>query len=94
MSERRSQQHPPTQQQLTSLHILQINLNKSEKAHLELINNVKAKDWDIMLVQEPHIIGHFNTIRTPTNFRPVFPDDRGRNDKHVQSLISALETRH
>lgn len=76
---------------------MQINLNKSEKAHLELINNVKARDWDIVLVQEPHTIGHFNTIRTPTNFRPVFPEDRGRNDKHVRSLIwvsTALKTRH
>ena len=97
MPDQSPQHHTHPSQKLTSLRILQINLNKSEKAHLELINNIKAKDWDIVLVQEPHIIGHFNTIRTPTNFRPVFPDDRGRNDKHIRSLIwvsTALGTRH
>jgi ribonuclease HI len=70
----------------TSLRILQLNLNKSEKAHLELFNNV-GKDWDIVLLQEPHIINNFNAIRTPTNYRPVFPEDRGRNGATVRSVI-------
>jgi len=91
--------HPqacPHSHQLTCLRILQINLNKSKKAHLELINTVKTKDWDIVLVQEPRTIGHFNTIQTPTNFCPVFSNDRGRNNKHIRSLMwisTALETR-
>jgi hypothetical protein len=71
---------------IASLRILQLNLNKSEKAHLELSNNV-GKDWDIVLLQEPHIINHFNAIRTPANFRPVFPEDRGRNGTTVRSVI-------
>ena len=90
------QEHPHHTQQLTLLCILQINLNKSEKAHLELINSVKSKDWDIVLVQEPHNIGHFNTIQSSTNFHSIFSEDRGRNDKHIHSLIwvsVALETR-
>ena len=77
------------------LRILQINLNKSEKAHLEMINSIKAEDWDVVLVQEPHATA-FNAIRMPTRFRPVFPDDRGRNGSPVRSVMwisSSLETR-
>jgi ribonuclease HI/exonuclease III len=79
------------------LRILQINLNKSEKAHLDLLNNVTSKDWDIVLIQEPHTINRFNAIRTPTNFRPVFPENRGRDNTAVRSLIwvsSSLDTRN
>jgi hypothetical protein len=53
--------------QQLSLQILQINLNKSEKVHLELLNNLKEKDWDIVLVQESHTTA-FSSIRTPTNY--------------------------
>jgi ribonuclease HI/exonuclease III len=77
------------------LRILQINLNKSEKAHLDLLNTATSKDWDIVLIQEPHTINKFNAIQTPTNFRPVFPENRGRDNTTVRSIIwvsSALET--
>jgi ribonuclease HI len=99
MSEQPSQdnQHPgTTTTDNKTLRILQINLNKSEKAHLELYNNVgKGKGWDVVLIQEPHIINAFNVIRTPTNYRPVFPADRGREGSKVRSVIwvsSALDT--
>jgi exonuclease III len=96
----RENQHPrpgsTTTTDTSTLRILQLNLNKSEKAHLELCNNVgKGKGWDIVLIQEPHIINTFNAIRTPTNFRPVFPGDRGRDGSKVRSVIwvsSALDT--
>ena len=52
------------------LRILQINLNKSEKAHLEIINERLSGEYDIILIQEPHTTT-FNAVRTPTNFRPV-----------------------
>jgi hypothetical protein len=74
-----NQTHPKT------LRILQINLNKSEKAHLELINDKLSTNWDILLIQEPHTT-HFQSIRTPPKFRPVFPTDRGRNTQ-VRSVI-------
>jgi exonuclease III len=77
------------------LRILQLNLNKSEKAHLEFANNIKREHWDIVLVQEPHMISKFNVMRTPTNYRPVFPENRGRNDTPVRSVIwisNALDT--
>ena len=43
-------------QHITShkLCILQINPNKSEKAHLELINARLSKKYNILLIQEPH----------------------------------------
>jgi len=79
-----------------TLKILQINLNKSEKAHLELINGQLSKTWDIILIQELHTTV-FNYIRTPTNFRPVYPENRGRDGSKVRSAIwvnKKLETKH
>lgn len=63
----------------TILHILQINLNKSEKAHLYLFNQVSVEPWDIILIQEPHIVNKFNHIRIPTGYRQVFSQKRGRD---------------
>ena len=57
------------------LHILQINLNKSEKVHLDLLNRPLGMQWDIVLLQEPHIM-KFNMIRTPMHFHQVYPADR------------------
>jgi hypothetical protein len=37
-----------------SIIIMQINLNKSEKAHLDLINENVSQKYDIILIQEPH----------------------------------------
>ncbi|KAF8156805.1 hypothetical protein B0H34DRAFT_617735, partial [Crassisporium funariophilum] len=56
------------------LRILQINLNKSEKAHLDLLNGLLGTKWDIVLIQEPHVT-KFKTIRTPMQFRQVYPAD-------------------
>jgi len=88
-----AQSTPPAPASL--LCILQINLNKSEKAHLNLLSNIEGKDWDIVLIQEPHTT-KFNTIRTPNNFRPIFPENRGRDKTTVRSAIwvsKVLETR-
>jgi endonuclease/exonuclease/phosphatase family metal-dependent hydrolase len=63
--------------------ILQINLNKSEKAHLDIINENVSQKYDIILIQEPHTTS-FNMIRTPTNFRPVYPRNR---DAQIRSAI-------
>ncbi|EDQ98018.1 uncharacterized protein LACBIDRAFT_316554 [Laccaria bicolor S238N-H82] len=62
------------QQSPTRLRILQINLNKSSKAHLELYNKVSRKDWDIVMVQEPHVTAMGN-IRTPNGYMVVIPVD-------------------
>ena len=60
---------------LNRLRILQLNLNKSQKAHLDLINGPLGKDWDVILIQEPYItpLGH---IRTPNGFTSISPQDR------------------
>ena len=39
-----------------------------------------------MLIQEPYTTT-FNAIRTPTNFRPVFPSNRFQNDAQIRSVI-------
>src|ERR1700679_1297583 len=68
------------------LRILQINLNKSEKAHLDIINKRVSQNYDIILIQEPHTT-IFNAIRTPTNFRPVFPSHRLSSQDQIHSVM-------
>ena len=65
---------------------MQINLNKSEKAHLDILNENISQKYDIMLIQEPYTT-RFNAIRTPTNFRPVYPTNRLRDDAQIRSVI-------
>ena len=77
---------PPQQSNATNLCIFQINLNKSEKAHLDLINAKLSKKYDIILIQEPHTI-KFNKIRMPPNFRLVFPSHQIANQEPVHSVI-------
>src|ERR1700678_2291048 len=66
------QENPQNRNNNETLRLLQINLNKSEKAHLDIINENLSRDYDLILIQEPYTTT-FNAIRTPTNFRPVFP---------------------
>jgi Endonuclease-reverse transcriptase len=89
--ENQQEEAPPT-----NLRILQINLNKSEKAHLDIINDKVSSRYDIMLIQEPHATA-FRGIRTPANFRPVFPKNRFTDDASVRSVIwvnTRLETKN
>src|ERR1700761_4907557 len=69
-----------------NLRIFQINLNKSEKAHLELMNKRLSHKYEIILIQEPHV-NIFNNIRTPTNFRSVYPNNRFQNEDPIRSVI-------
>ena len=77
------------------LRLLQLNLNKSEKAHLDLINGSLGKNWDIILIQEPYLT-HLGHIRTPNGFTSIFPHDRLINQEStVRSVIwvnSSLST--
>ncbi|TFK38889.1 hypothetical protein BDQ12DRAFT_588473, partial [Crucibulum laeve] len=52
--------------------ILQLNLRKSEKAHLAQINGNLAVNWDLILIQEPHLTFYSN-IHTPNGFCPISP---------------------
>jgi hypothetical protein len=49
-----------------------INLNKSPDAHLDLINNISGKKWDIVLIQGPNIT-FFTNIRTLNHFVSINP---------------------
>ena len=86
MPERPIGQHQQVEDDNGKLRLFQINLNKSEKAHLELINDTVSQKYDIMLIQEPYTTT-FNAIRTPTNFRPVFPAHRIANQEQIRSVI-------
>ena len=68
------------------LQLLQINFNKSEKAHLDIINERVSHNYDIILIQEPYTTT-FNAIRMPTNFRPVFPAHRLASQDQIHSVI-------
>jgi len=76
------------------LQILQININKSQKAHLDLINRALGRNWDLILIQEPHIliqephITHLGHIRTPNGFTSIFLQDQlARLENTVRSVI-------
>jgi ribonuclease HI/exonuclease III len=69
-----------------SLTILQINLNKSERAHLDIINEKVSEKYDVILIQEPYTTT-FNAIRTPANFRQVYPANRPRDEDQIRSVI-------
>ena len=65
---------------------MQINLNKSEKVHLDILNENVSQNYDIILIQEPYTTS-FNAIRTPTNFRPVYPTNRLQDDAQIRSVM-------
>jgi hypothetical protein len=85
MTERRP---PPAAQpqQPNSIRLLQINLNKSERAHLAIINERVSQNYDIILIEEPYTTT-FNAIRTPTNFRQIYPSHRTHEQDQIRSVI-------
>ncbi|KII91391.1 hypothetical protein PLICRDRAFT_105097, partial [Plicaturopsis crispa FD-325 SS-3] len=56
----------------TRLKIWQQNLNKSSKAHFDLINSAVHKDYDILAIQEPYLDSFANTKAT-SKWRVVYP---------------------
>ncbi|KAJ3518307.1 hypothetical protein NMY22_g13741 [Coprinellus aureogranulatus] len=72
------------------LRILQINVNKSNDAHLELLNNNLHKTWDIVLIQEPHQ-NYFKNIATAKGFRQVYPSRKARENATPRSGIWVSE---
>ena len=87
MPERPEPNHTQDQTELNnSIWIIQINLNKSERAHLDIINDRVSSKYDIMLIQEPHMTT-FNAIQTPANLRPVYPKNRLQNKAQIRLVI-------
>jgi endonuclease/exonuclease/phosphatase family metal-dependent hydrolase len=68
------------------LQILQLNLNKSKKAHLDIINENLSHNYHLILIQEPYTTT-FNAIRMPAHFRPVFPAHRLTSQDQIRSVI-------
>ncbi|KAF8810008.1 hypothetical protein BYT27DRAFT_7281835, partial [Phlegmacium glaucopus] len=63
-------------QPLNRLRIFQLNLNKSQKAHLDLINGAIANGklifqhhWDILLIQEPYITALWPVLEHRMDFQ-------------------------
>ncbi|PPQ70369.1 hypothetical protein CVT24_013144 [Panaeolus cyanescens] len=71
----------------TKLRILQINLNKSNEAQQDLVNDPDLQSsWDLVLLQEPSV-NFYNYITTPRGFRQVYPGAKARQTKTVRSGI-------
>jgi hypothetical protein len=86
--------HINQEEQSIKLRILQENLNKSEQAHLDIINEKVSGNYNIILIQEPYAT-QFNAIQTLTNFSSIFPSNRfqrGHNNK--VNHLGQQESRH
>jgi len=69
------------------LRLLQINLNKSEKGHHDLMNRNLRREWDIILIQEPYVTPT-GIIRISNNYAMIYPQDRKKKDADkVRSVI-------
>ena len=70
----------------TRLHIWQQNLNKSDKAHYDLINTPLHKNWDILALQEPYIDVLGNT-KANSWWHVVYPSPHFTNSATDRSVI-------
>jgi len=77
---------------MNRLCLLQVNLNKSEKAHLELYNSELSTFYDIVLVQEPYVTPKLKHIRPPNRFRSVFPTDRVKQEEKATRSVIWIST--
>src|SRR6266481_1308585 len=76
------------------LRIWQQNLNKSDKAHYDLINSPVHKDWDLLLLKEPYIDSFGNT-KAMSRWHTIYPSMHLSNDAVTRSVIlvnAALDT--
>src|SRR6266481_1666324 len=68
------------------LRICQQILNKSDKAHYDLINSLAHKDWDLLLLQEPDIDTYGNTKAT-SHWHTIYPSSHLSNNSTKRSVI-------
>src|SRR6266481_82168 len=54
------------------LRLWQQNLNKSDKAHFNLINSLVHNDWDLLLLQEPYI-DTFGNMKANSKWHTIYP---------------------
>ena len=78
----------------TRLKIWQQNLNKSDKAHFDLINSPVHKDWDLLLLQEPYI-DKFRNTKATSKWHTLYPSSHLTDSTLNRSVIlvnAALDT--
>ena len=68
------------------LNIWQQNLNKSDKAHFNLINSPLHMKWDLLLLQEPYIDKLGNTKAT-SKWHTVYPSSHLTNTSITRAVI-------
>ncbi|CAA7269138.1 unnamed protein product [Cyclocybe aegerita] len=68
------------------MRIWQQNLNKSLPAQLDLLHAANPNDYDILLLQEPHI-NHLGNTRANTYWTVVYPDRHLRDPKKTRSVM-------
>ena len=68
------------------LRIWQQNLNKSDKAHFDLISAPLHNDWDILLLQEPYINSFGNTKAT-SRWHVIYPSSHLTDSSVCRSII-------
>ena len=76
------------------LRIWQQNLNKSDKAHFDLINAPVHKEWDLLLLQEPYIDAFGNTKAT-SKWHVIYPSSHLADSSTCRAVIlvnTALDT--
>jgi len=67
------------------LRIWQQNLNKSQEAQADLINNIQ--EYDLVVIQEPYI-DHLNRTRATSRWRVLYPSRHFHdNSPHTRSVI-------
>ena len=76
------------------LRIWQQNLNKSDKAHFDLINSPLHQDWDLLLLQEPYI-DTFGNTKVNSKWHTLYLSSRLTDEATDRSVIlvnMALDT--
>ena len=68
------------------LRIWQQNLNKSDKAHYDLINSPLHKSWDVLALQEPYIDSFGNT-KANSRWHVIYPSPHLTNSAVNRSVI-------
>lgn len=64
-------------------------MHKSRTAQLDLLNNISTQNFDIILIQEPHI-DHLNLKQATLHWRVLYPSkyDKQPQKTRAVSLIS------
>src|SRR6266481_368946 len=76
------------------LRLWQQNLNKSDKAHFDLINSPVHRDWDLLLLQEPYI-DMFGNTKANSKWHTLYPSLHLTDTASKRSVIlvnAALDT--